>query len=178
MPSAGEASQQKCYLTYTVPFSAFSGAGLTLLEARSVLASSGTTGLRTWEAALCLGTFLCSPDGLDFVKGKKVLELGTGTGFLSILCAKHLGARFVLATDGSAKVIDDLKSNIFLNELQDTNLVVPAVFQWSGELSDDILNGIEESRAYDLVLGADVVRLISVCFLTPIFSWSLWSCCH
>lgn len=157
IPLASEAAQQKCYLTYTVPSPSLFCPELTLLEARSVLASSGTTGLRTWEAALHLGTFLSSSGGLNLIQGKTILELGAGTGFLSILCAKHLGARFVLATDGSAEVINDLESNICLNKLENTNLIIPAVLKWGHSFSDDLLNGLEDSRIYDLVLGADVV---------------------
>ncbi len=157
IPLASEVAQQKCYLTYTAPLPAPSCKQLTLLEARSILASSGTTGFRTWESALCLGTYLSSPDGVDFIRGKTILELGAGTGFLSILCAKHLGARFVLATDGSAEVISDLESNIFLNSLDSTNLIVPGILKWGHTLSDELLNGLEDNRTYDLVLGADVV---------------------
>ena len=160
IPLASEFAQQKCYLTYTAPLSTLSCPQITLLEAPSVLACSGTTGLRTWEAALSLGTYLSSPEGLDLVKGKTVLELGAGTGFLSILCAKHLGTRFVLATDGSAEVIGELESNISVNELNNTDLVIPAILEWGHMLSDDLLNGAEERRTYELVLGADVVRLL------------------
>lgn len=157
IPVANEFAQQKCYLTYTVPSPSLFCPEITLLETRSVLASSGTTGLRTWEAALYLGTFLSSASGLDLIKGKTIVELGAGTGFLSILCAKHLGARFVLATDGSAEVINDLESNICLNEIENTNLIIPAVSKWGHLSSDDPLNGLEDCRTYDLVLGADVV---------------------
>ena len=158
IPLASESAQQKCYLTYTVPSPSLFCAELTLLETRSVLASSGTTGLRTWEAALYLGTFLSSASGLDLIKGKTILELGAGTGFLSILCARHLEARFVLATDGSAEVINDLESNIRLNELGNTNLIIPAILKWGHLFPDNPLNG--DSRTYDLVLGADVVSAL------------------
>lgn len=160
IPLASEAAQQKCYLTYTAPLSSLDCPELTLLEARSVLASSGTTGLRTWEAALSLGTFLFSPGGSDLIRGKTILELGAGTGFLSILCAKHLGARFVLATDGNADVVRDLDSNLALNKIKDTNLIIAAVLEWGHMLSDNILNSFEENMTYDLVFGADVVSLI------------------
>lgn len=164
IPLASEVEQRKCYLTYTAPLPAPSCKQLTLLEARSILASSGTTGFRTWESALCLGTYLSSPDGMDLIRGKTILELGAGTGFLSILCAKHLGARFVLATDGSAEVISDLDSNIFLNGLESTNLIVPGMLKWGHTLSDELLNGPEDNRTYDLVLGADVVSRLLEAF--------------
>jgi predicted nicotinamide N-methyase len=101
---------------------------------------------------------------MDLIRGKTILELGAGTGFLSILCAKHLGARFVLATDGSAEVISDLDSNIFLNGLESTNLIVPGMLKWGHTLSDELLNGPEDNRTYDLVLGADVVSRLLEAF--------------
>lgn len=164
IPSASEAAQQKCYLVYTAPSISLNCPQVTLLEARSVLASSGTTGLRTWEAALCLGTFLFSPSGLDLIKGKTIVELGAGTGFLSILCAKHLGARFVLATDGNPDVIRDLDSNLVLNQVNDAGLITTAVLEWGYILPDILWDDLEESPTYDLVLGADVVSGIARVF--------------
>jgi protein-lysine N-methyltransferase EEF2KMT len=160
IPLASEAAQQKCYVTYTGPSSASVCPEFTLLEARSLLASSGTTGFRTWEAALFLGTFLSSSDGLDLIKGRTILELGAGTGFLSILCAKQLGARYVLSTDGSAEVVHDLESNIILNGLDKSNLISTAVLKWGHILCTDLFKGLEEGASYNLVLGADVVSLV------------------
>ena len=147
-------------MTYTAPSSSLYCPELTLLEARSILASSGTTGLRTWEAALCLGTYLFSSNGQELIRGRTILELGAGTGFISILCAKHLGAQFVLATDGNADIIRDLDSNLVLNKIKDTNLIITAVLEWGHMLPNILWDSLEESQTYDLVLGADVVSLI------------------
>lgn len=130
---------------------------VTLLEARSLLASSGTTGFRTWEAALLLGTYLFSPVGKHIVQNKNIIELGAGTGFLSILCATHLGAKYVLATDGSREVVDDLESNILLNGLEGSEVINAAFLSWGYMLNDEILKGADEDYSYDLVIGADVV---------------------
>lgn len=59
---------------------------------------AGTTGLRTWTAALhCAHHFLSSPDALFGRPTRAVLELGAGTGFLSAVLA-HEGVG-VIATD-------------------------------------------------------------------------------
>ncbi|MCJ1339531.1 hypothetical protein MMC09_004821 [Bachmanniomyces sp. S44760] len=150
------AAQRKCYVTYTMPSLDCSGLGVTTLEARSLLAASGTTGLRTWEAALSLGTYLSSSSGKHFVKGKNVIEVGAGTGFLSILCAKYLDARYVLATDGSVGTVSDLTSNIHLNGLQVGDGIGVAVLEWGHTLPDGPNNGYTDARRYDLLLGADV----------------------
>lgn len=154
-----ESVQEKSYVTYTMPseLQNSSPPSVTLLETRRVLASSGNTGLRTWEAALRLGTYLCSEEGRELVRGKTVLELGAGAGFLSILCAEYLEARYVLATDGSEMMVDVLQSNISLNGWRDYPNVRGIMLEWGDTLSDAILSGSEEDQQYDLVLGADIV---------------------
>lgn len=150
--------QEKSYVTYTAPSQALSAPQVTLLEARSLLASSGTTGLRTWEAALHLGTYLFTSESGNLVAGKNIIELGAGTGFLSVLCAKHLGAKHVLATDGDGGVIDDISTNIYLNSLERTGLVETTVLEWGHALVDEVFEDGEGTLEYDLILGADVVR--------------------
>ena len=144
-------------MTYTVPIPDRDAALLTLLEAPHLLASSGTTGFRTWEAALFLGSYLSSPEGSQLITGQDILELGAGTGFLSILCAKHLRAQRVLATDGSHMIIGDLRSNLRLNGLEDSDSIQTAVLQWGHALIGGVADRRKENRSYDLVLGADVV---------------------
>lgn len=151
------AAQQKSYVTYTAPTMLPDAPCITLLEAHSLIAASGTTGLRTWEAALHLGHYLVSAEGRQLINGKIILELGAGTGFLSILCAKHLGASYVIATDGSEEVIDDLASNIHLNGLQDNDGIGRTVLKWGHTLISSVINDPESPHRYNLLLGADVV---------------------
>lgn len=150
---------QKNHVTYTAPLNLRDPEAptLTLLETRSVLASSGNTGARTWEAALWLGTYLCSEEGRKMVNGKTILELGAGTGFLSILCAKHLQARYVLATDGNGGVVDGLTSNILVNGLERDRRIQAAVLQWGNTLVDEDLKYSEGILLPELVIGADIV---------------------
>ena len=153
---------QKSYVTYTDPFTSSASQTVTTLESRAILASSGTTGLRTWEAALHLATYLCSDEGRILIRGKSIIELGAGTGFLSILCVKHLGANYVLATDGSSDVVDTLGSNIYLNGLEGSKVIDGAVLIWGHALIDGVLNIKEEYEKYDVILGADVVRNLPI----------------
>lgn len=131
-----DSAQQKGFVTYTIPINGLDAPSITTLEVRSVLAASGNTGVRTWEAALRLGAFLSSDAGKQYVAGMNILELGAGTGFLSILCAKHLDARFVLATDGSGEVVGELDYNISLNGLEGAGAIEPAVLKWGHVLPD------------------------------------------
>jgi protein-lysine N-methyltransferase EEF2KMT len=131
-----------------------------ILENRSLVAAGGTTGLRTWEAALHLGQYL-SING-HLIAGRRVLELGAGTGYLSILCAKTLGAAHVTSTDGSEDVVETLGDNFSLNGLEwDYNVsssarLRPKLLKWGHALV-----GTEEpewngGQKVDLVIGADV----------------------
>ncbi len=157
LPSASAAAQQKSYVTYTAPKSGTDVPQVTLLEAPSLLASSGTTGFRTWDAALFLGAYLTSEAGSRHVNGQRMIELGAGTGFLSILCAKHLNARYVLTTDGSWEVTAELKANLALNKLEEGDLIKSAVLEWGHTLIGGPADCRGAESPYDLVIGADVV---------------------
>lgn len=158
-------AQRKCYVTYTAPSPLLAENSdppptVTLLESPNLLASSGTTGLRTWEAAKYLTTFLCLPKNqARYINGRAVVELGAGTGLVSLSCAKWLGARYVLATDGSGDVVDGLAESMFLNGLDGTERIDSQVVKWGHGLDGEILKDEEGEKAYGLVLGADVVWL-------------------
>lgn len=165
LPPEAVSVQQKCYVTYHLSLVAREPSpghdaatanppGLTLLENRSLISAAGTTGLRTWEAALHLGQYLCLNPSL--VAGKHILELGAGTGYLSILCAKYLASAHAIASDGSDDVVNNLADNFFLNHLQDSSRIGPMGVKWGHALV-----GTEEERwnggkPVDVVLGADI----------------------
>ncbi|TKA71711.1 hypothetical protein B0A49_03972 [Cryomyces minteri] len=158
LPPESTAAQQRSYVTYShtsdEDMHVKSTKQVTLLEWRSVLGSSGTTGLRTWEAALHLGSYLLSShaghNGFA-TASKNVVELGAGTGYVSVLCAKHLGARHVTATDGADEVVEALALNSFINKLDERKVLEPKVLQWGSSL---VGSWVEEDIAdypYDLV---------------------------
>lgn len=155
LPSESASAQTKSYVTYNFG----NDRAVTLLESRSVISSSGTTGLRTWEAALHLGTYLASATGRKWTQGKRVLELGAGTGLLSILCSKHLQAAKATATDGDEGVVDSIKTNLFLNGLDARSNTESIVLRWgwSWALKDSLYYEEGPNDQYDVVLGADVV---------------------
>lgn len=159
VPEADEV-QIKSLVTYTLSLLQ-PPVQIDILENRSLIAAGGTTGLRTWEAALHLGQFLCRNRNL--VTSKRVLELGAGTGYLSILCAKHLGAAHVIASDGSEDVVDNLADNFYANDVpwgyntSSEVIISPKLLKWG-----HVLIGTEEAewnagRKIDLVVGADII---------------------
>ena len=163
VPPEAETVQQMDYVTYYLSILPHSSSPdtanvfencITLRESRWLLASAGATGYRTWEAGLHLGQYLCSEPSV--VRGKRVLELGTGTGYISVLCAKYLGAAKVVASDGAEGVLSGLADTMFLNGLQGSNVFVPKELVWGGALvgtEEAEWNGGEE---IDVVLGSDV----------------------
>lgn len=167
LPSESTAAQQKAFVTYSYPSRLDDDCSshdfsVTLLEARAVISSSGTTGLRTWEAALLLGSFLASSRGRELIHGKNVIEIGAGTGMLSIFCAKHLKVSGIVATDGDEAVVDAIKTNIFLNNL-DTDgshqpLVRTAALKWGRPVNASTFAEDYGMEVPDVLLGADVVR--------------------
>ncbi|KFY80014.1 hypothetical protein V498_08862 [Pseudogymnoascus sp. VKM F-4517 (FW-2822)] len=170
IPPEAIAAQEKSYVTYTLsnllpsPSSSPSPPPadpptITILESRNLLGGTGTTGFRTWEASLQLSDFLCSPSCPPdlCLRGKSVLELGSGTGYLSICCAKYLGAAHVTATDGFDTVMTDLGTNLFINDLQDSALVSTRELKWGHALlgNEDAVF-LEEHQSPDTIIGADV----------------------
>ncbi|KAI1262318.1 S-adenosyl-L-methionine-dependent methyltransferase [Xylariaceae sp. FL1019] len=158
-----DAMKERAYVTFTcLPASGYrdqDGAEepiITLLEQRQLVVGSRITGFRTWEGALHLGTYLHTNEGSDMIKGKSVLELGAGTGFLSILCAKHLGARRVAATDGDEGVVASLRENIELNGLDDEQGMIARKLWWGEELKGSWVERDCEAFPYDVVIGTDV----------------------
>lgn len=170
LPSEASAVQQKSYVTFTtLPENASREEEegpeptLTLLERRQLISGSLTTGFRTWEAALHLGAYLLSGPGQDLIKGKSILELGAGTGFLSILCAKQLGANHVTSTDGDEGVVEALKENLFLNGLDNEKQVLTSVLRWGQSVRGSWVVDDFEEHPYDTVIGADIVSGVRMC---------------
>lgn len=89
------------------------GSHLAALSETLDLVSEGTTGLRTWEAALALKEYLASNP--DVSRGQRLLELGSGAGFTGISILKLALADHVTFTDCNAKVLDRLRHNCSAN---------------------------------------------------------------
>lgn len=105
---------------------------VTLLESRRMI-ESGTTGLRTWGASLVLAQYLSKNPSLyrclsyfkvviahinaGVVKHRRVLELGSGVGFLGIVVAS---LQLQHATTSSC---DDLCGTLYLTDVNEEVLV-------------------------------------------------------
>ncbi|KAL6235735.1 hypothetical protein BDW75DRAFT_133222 [Aspergillus navahoensis] len=169
-PSAIEQAQKLTYIRYSAPvaFSPVSESSsecdgtvdqktIITSENRSLILSAGTTGFRTWEAALHLGTFLSTTSaGNSLVANKRVLELGAGSGFLSFLCAKHLNAESVIATDREPALIGQIDDCIGKNGLE-RKQIQAAIWEWGQPLQVPSLFEEGGRIGFDLALGADLI---------------------
>ncbi|KAJ9479209.1 Protein-lysine N-methyltransferase EFM3 [Pseudozyma hubeiensis] len=134
--------------------------------------SKGTTGLRTWEAGLRLAAHLTSDPSVVTAPGTRILELGSGTGFVGSVCATQqmsFSSRDVhtFMTDMPGQVSARLRDTLHLNGLDAASgIVVVRELDWlelvaerqQSQQRDDLptISFIAEARP-TLILAADVV---------------------
>ncbi|KIY72971.1 hypothetical protein CYLTODRAFT_343115 [Cylindrobasidium torrendii FP15055 ss-10] len=106
-------------------------------------ASPGCGGI-VWQAGQILSNYLVHK-GRDSLRGKSVLELGSGTGLVGIVAAKLDGK--VCITD-QAPLLDIMRRNVDLNELSHSCQV--AEFNWGEPIPEGI-------PTPDIILAADCV---------------------
>ncbi|NXX19715.1 MT21C methyltransferase, partial [Podargus strigoides] len=126
-------------------------------------------GAVVWPGALALSQYLESNQEQFNLKDKRVLEIGAGTGLVSIV-ACILGA-YVTATD-LPEVLDNLSYNISKNT-QNMNMHKPEVRKlvWGEDLTEDFP---VSTYHYDFVLATDVVYHHTV--LDPLLATMVYFC--
>ena len=109
---------------------------------------SDSTGSAVWGGGLALARYM-EEQGQSYWRGKRVLELGCGTGIASITALK-LGAASAVATDGDAAVLTLAAQNAErnLDPAQRAGFST-AVLSWGGQAPNAFMQP-------DLVLGADI----------------------
>jgi protein-lysine N-methyltransferase EEF2KMT len=143
---------------------------ITINEAKNIIGSGHNVGLRTWEASLRLAHYLFQHK--DIVKDKMILELGAGTGFLSLFCSLILSATHVIATDYLNQILDSMRENIHLNKTTsqtNTSLSNIAIAKLDWEDETDLLTALQPPTSNphppppsppivipDVILGADI----------------------
>ena len=81
-----QAASEEYYKTYFL--SSDPGLAVSLREAKAVI-SGGTTGLSSWTAGEYLACWLDVEDRAKMMKGKRVVELGAGSGISGIFALKR-----------------------------------------------------------------------------------------
>jgi len=116
-------------------------------------AQSRSTGSAVWEGDVVLTKYMETELPKDYWKGKKVLELGAGTGFASFVAAL-LGASCVI-TDGDSRVLELAKSNAAVNLTpEEQALLQYSQLKW--ERAADPAWKYEKGDSWDVILAADV----------------------
>jgi predicted nicotinamide N-methyase len=159
-PSDFDEAQRISYVKYTAPRicnTSCESQTVITAESRDLILSSGTTGFRTWEAALHLGTYLSAPEGKSLIQGRNVVELGGGTGFISMYCVKHLGAKSALVTDRDPALISNIQDSMSRNNL-DNDGINAAIWEWGGPLHIPENHPHQPAMHFDIAVGADLVR--------------------
>jgi SAM-dependent methyltransferase len=95
-----------------------------------------------WPSGLFMCVFL--KRNPELVKGKRVLELGSGTGIVGLYAAK-LGATHVTLTDFIDFNIENIKRNIKENRLE--RVTEPRWFKWGTNLREQ----------WDMIIGSDII---------------------
>lgn len=118
-----------------------------------------------WDCGIFLSHALCSPSLTRLVRGRRVLELGSGTGFVGIVAAA-LGAKEVVLTDLEA-VLPLTRSNVQANQAALEGLGVCAdstvalhPYRWGpreGWRSRDAPSVATLASGFDTVLCADTL---------------------
>ncbi|KAF8500660.1 hypothetical protein BU17DRAFT_58995 [Hysterangium stoloniferum] len=143
----------------------------TLLESRTLI-EGGTTGFRTWRASLVFADWLrVNP---DVVQNRRVLELGSGIGFLGLVVADlqldaNPGSYSLTMTDVHSEVLSRCRDNFQLscNNMNRHSSLDFCLLDWFDALQDDstadpnsVLNQILIKS--DIIIGADLVYDTSV----------------
>lgn len=119
--------------------------------------AAGQTGVAVWNSGVLLTRLLDAAaaaagddDHVAFWRNQRVLELGCGTGLVSIALAR-LGAARVVATDGNPQVVKLAQDNIQRNQCQET--CKTSVLSWGQVVMED---DNEEEEEFDVVVGSDL----------------------
>ncbi|XP_073943817.1 protein-lysine N-methyltransferase EEF2KMT-like isoform X1 [Choristoneura fumiferana] len=131
---------------------------ITIMETNNMVVN-GTTGMRTWEAALTLADWALS--NKDVFAHKKVVELGSGVGFTGITIAKECNLESIVLTDCHNDVLKTIKRNIKINlpKLNNSDDAQPnavsnidvMMLDWND--AEDLKNNLVP----DILIGADIV---------------------
>jgi len=133
-----------------------------------------SVGLQSWASSILLSERLCAdpqafglepcPDAMPL----RILELGAGTGLLSIVSARILQRQrsspsppshhSVVATDYHSSVLDNLRANVSINFVSSgssedlASPVAVRALDWEHPVYED-----ELARTFDIIFAADVV---------------------
>ncbi|KAF4612433.1 hypothetical protein D9613_004373 [Agrocybe pediades] len=118
-----------------------------------------SVGLQSWGSSILLADRFCSePEFFSLAprsgdKPLRILELGAGTGMLSIVASKILQGSSVeiVATDYHPDVLENLRKNVATNFSSSTSITVTAL-DWENPYYEAPFD-----KPFDIILAADVI---------------------
>lgn len=127
-----------------------------LLTIKQDWGGSSSTGAAVWNGANMAGWYMENTLGKDRIQGRRVLELGAGVGFASLV-ASSLGAQEVVITDGNEDVLKLADENILINVPEEKQSSIrTARLRWN---TDDELQFLNRENPFDYIFAADVTYL-------------------
>ncbi|ESK94188.1 s-adenosylmethionine-dependent methyltransferase [Moniliophthora roreri MCA 2997] len=167
----GDDEDTQCAITRSFSFPAADGGSDIHVELNDAPLSNEdhtSVGLQSWASSIVLAEKMClTPSNFSLVGGLKplrVLELGAGTGLLSIAAAKilrrqsksqdasHLQGDQVFATDYHPAVLDNLSVNVKTNFPRIPSPITVLHLDWENP-DFDVFAG----EPFDVILAADVI---------------------
>lgn len=152
---AGDDEETECAVTRSFEFKSF--VKVELNDAPLSSEDHTSVGLQSWASSILLAEKMCASPGtfgLDTSRPLRVLELGAGTGMLSIVVAKLLEAPAptIVATDYHPDVLANLSANVQTNFPRSSSVIDVRRFDWE---SPDFSHPID--KPFDIILAADVI---------------------
>jgi len=111
------------------------------------------TGASVWPASIVLMKYL---EKKNSFQGKTILDLGAGTGIMSIGMSV-LGAEFIVSTDGSQRVVELAQENIERYRKENGGQFCVKLYLWGDEDSSRSLLAETKEGKYDVILVSDCV---------------------
>ncbi|KAI8579635.1 hypothetical protein K450DRAFT_240757 [Umbelopsis ramanniana AG] len=113
-------------------------------------------GFKTWGSAPLLARKLIQENLIPDIGDARILELGTGTGMVGLMCAE-LGAREVYMTDYHPSVLKNVAGNIELNGCQNVQIHKLDFFEIAGLTPRTTPIEDWENQTFDIVIGSDLL---------------------
>ncbi|KVH98641.1 Methyltransferase-like protein [Cynara cardunculus var. scolymus] len=125
-----------------------------------------STGLMLWESAQLMASVLASNQTI--ISGKKVLELGSGSGGICSMIATET-ANLVVPTDGDEKALELLRENVASNleESSREKLHIKKLTWGNKEDIESVKKLVTGEKGFDVIIGTDVTYVAEA--IIPLF---------